>query len=321
MPRKVHIATTSGFPADARMDENRLRALRCVEEAGQRGADLVCLPEVYLGRESRNYPEQIPGKTFDELAELARQYGLWVVAGIYMSQPPGAGDVYTSTDGVYNCAVAIDREGKLAGCYAKVHPTIDECKDRRVIPGVEPVVVDTDFGRIGLAVCYDIGWPEYWADLARLGAELVIWISAYDGGFPLSCYAWNHRYPIVSSVRTDHSRVIDITGTDIASTNSWHGTTDVLLDLESELFHADYNEWQISKLESEMRERITVRALGEERFFLLESNDPEWPVTRLKAHYGLENFNDYHARATSIQQEYRDQANPPFTVNPPHDFE
>jgi predicted amidohydrolase len=213
MPRKVHIATSSGFPADVPADENRERALRCVEAAGQRGADLVCLPEGYPGRTNAERPEQIPGKAFDELARLARQYSIWVVAGLYVSQSPGA-------DGIHNCALVIDRRGELAGCYAKMHPTIDECKDHRVIPGPEPVVVDTDFGRLGLAICYDIGWPEYWADLARLGAELVVWLSAYDGGFPLSYYAWNHHYQIVSSVRTDHSRVLDVTGSEVTSTNS-----------------------------------------------------------------------------------------------------
>jgi beta-ureidopropionase len=298
MPRKVHIVTTSGFPADAQADENRARALRCVEAAGRRGADLVCLPEGYVGRKNEDHPEQIPGKTFDGLAGLARQYGLWVVAGIYASEA-------ANTAGIRNYAVVIDRRGELAGCYAKVHPTIEECKGSRIIPGAEPAVVDTDFGRIGLAICYDIGWPGYWADLARHGAELVIWISAYDGGFPLSCYAWNHHYQIVSSVRTDYAKVIDIAGSVVASTNSWHSMTDSVIDLESELFHADYNEEQIPRIESEMGERVTVKAFGEERFFILESNDPEWPVARIKTHYGLEGFREYHARATSVQEEYR----------------
>jgi predicted amidohydrolase len=310
MPRKVHIATTSGFPANDSAAENQERALRYVEAAGQRGADLVCLPEGYPGRTNAARPEQIPGKAFDELARLARQYSLWVVAGLYVSQSSGA-------DGIHNCAVVIDRQGELAGCYTKMHPTIDECHSHRVIPGSEPTVVDTDFGRLGLAICYDIGWPEYWADLARLGAELVVWLSAYDGGFPLSYYAWNHHYQIVSSVRTDHSRVLDITGSEVASTNSWRQLTDTFVDLEQELFHADYNEHQISRVESEMGNRITIKAFGEERFFTLASKDPDWPVARIVKHYGLEPFHDYYARATGVQEEFRNQMRPAVALNPP----
>lgn len=304
MPRKVRIATTSGFPADAQADDNRARALRYVKAAGQRGADLICLPEGYLGRTNAACPEQVPGKTFDGLAKLAREYSLWVVAGLYVSQAPDADDIY-------NCAVVIDRQGELAGCYAKMHPTIDECEDHRIIPGSEPTVVDTDFGRVGLAICYDIGWPKYWADLARLGAELVVWISAYDGGFPLSSYAWNHHYQIVTSVRTDHSRMLDITGSEIASTNSWRQLTDAVLDLELELFHADYNEHVISRVEDEMGDRITVRAFAEERFFTLASNDPDWPVASIAKHYGLEAFPEYYARAAQVQEEFRNQARRP----------
>lgn len=300
MPRKVHVATTSGFPADAPADENGARALRCVEAAGQRGADLVCLPEGYLGRTNTERPEQIPGRAFNELAKLAAQYRIWVIAGLYVSKSRG-------TDDISNCAVVIDRHGELAGCYAKVHPTIDECEHHRVIPGAEPMVVDTDFGRVGLAICYDIGWPDYWADLARMGAELVVWLSAYDGGFPLSHYAWSHHYQVVSSVRTDHSRMLDITGSEVASTNSWSQLADVHLDLELELFHADYNEHQISRVGTEMGDRVTLKAFGEERFFTLASNDPDWPVARIARHYGLEAFREYYARATKVQQEFRNR--------------
>lgn len=307
MPRRVQIATTSGFPADAQADDNRLRALRYIEEAGRRQADLVCLPEAYLGHTNTECPERIPGKIFDELAGLARQYGLWIVAGLYVSQLPAAGDIH-------NCAVVINRQGELAGCYAKVHPTIDECKDHRVIPGSEPVVVDTDFGRLGLAICYDIGWPEYWADLARRGAELVVWLSAYDGGFPLSCYAWNHHYQIVSSVQTHHSRVLDITGSEIAATNSWRHMLQASVDLDLELFHADYNEDQLPRVLTEMGDRVTIRAFDEERFFTLASSDPDWPVERVVRHYGLEAFRPYHSRACCVQDEFRSGARPPFSL-------
>ena len=311
MPRKVHVATTSGFPADAPADENRERALRYVEAAGQRGADMVCLPEGYLGRTNTEFPEQIPGRAFDELAKLASRYRIWVVAGLYVAQSPG-------TEGIYNCAVVIDRQGELAGCYAKVHPTIDECEDHRVIPGAEPMLVDTDFGRVGLAICYDIGWPDHWAGLARLGAELVVWLSAYDGGFPLSNYAWNHHYQLVSSVRTDHARVLDIVGAELAATNSWHPLTEARLDLELELFHADYNEDQIARVESEMGDRVTVTAFDEERFFTLASNDQDWPVARIARHYGLEAFRDYYARATEVQQHLRNRSRPPFPLGSGH---
>ena len=54
---------------------------------------------------------------------------------------------------------------------------------RNITPGaVAPTVMETDFGRMGLAICYDIGWPDLWTQLREQGAELVVWPSAYGGG-------------------------------------------------------------------------------------------------------------------------------------------
>jgi beta-ureidopropionase len=300
MPRKVRVVTTSGFPAEAPADENRARAIRYIEVAGQQGADLVCLPEGFLGHQVKAAVEPLPGPTFDALAEQARKYSLWVVAGLYTQAAAGAGSVD-------NCAVAISRQGELAGCYVKVHPTIGEC-DGGVVPGDGPAILNTDFGRVGLAICYDIGWPSHWAELARLGAELVVWPSAYDGGSPLSYYAWAHRFHVVSAVRTAYGKVIEISGHVAASTNLWHALASATVDLEQELFHADYNEEQLLKLEAEMGPRVTMRCFDEERYFTLESNDPDWPMARVKVQYGLESFGDYHARAAQVQDRHRTNA-------------
>jgi hypothetical protein len=71
------------------------------------------------------------------------------------------------------------------------------------------------------------------------GAELVVWPSAYDGGFALQAYAWLRQYYVASSVRTEHSRIIDITRRILASTSRWHRVATETIDLEKERFHID----------------------------------------------------------------------------------
>jgi predicted amidohydrolase len=298
MPRKVHIVTTSGFRYyDSSIADNRDAALRYVESAGRRGADLVCLPETFLGRENEGAVETLTGATFTGMSELANKYGLWVVAGSLLLDPESGNK--------FNNAVVINRSGDVAALYAKVHPTIGECQERHITPGSEAVVIDTDFGRLGLAICYDIGWPSHWADLARQGAELVVWPSAYDGGFPLQSYAWSHRYYIVSTVLSARAGVFDITGTVLASTCEWRPVVEMTVDLEKELFHADSHEQKLLQIVDELGDRVAITAFDQERYFTLESNDPEWPLSRIKSQYGLENFTDYHARATDVQDSHR----------------
>jgi hypothetical protein len=176
------------------------------------------------------------------------------------------------------------------------------------VPGRDAVVVDTDFGRLGLAICYDIGWPEHWAELARLGAELVVWPSAYDGGFPLRSYAWTHGYRIVSSVLSRNAKVIDITGRIVTSTSRWHPLAAATLDLEKELFHVNYHEEKLVRIQEEMAERVVVETFDEEGVFTVQSLDPECPLATIKARYGLEGFRDYHARAERLQEEHRSRA-------------
>ena len=76
----------------------------------------------------------------------------------------------------------------------------------------EPKVFDLDIGRIGVLICFDIQWPKEWATLGEMGAEIVFWPSAYDGGFPLQARAWDHHYYVVSAVKSTRARIIDITG-------------------------------------------------------------------------------------------------------------
>jgi predicted amidohydrolase len=300
MPRKVRVTTASFHPWAARTpDENRADAAAFVDAARREHADLVCLPETLLHagipREERPIGEPIPGPTFDLLAERARTNRVNVIAGL----------VERSDGQNRNVAVAIDRGGRLVGRYAKIHPTINECLDQRIVPGGASTVVDLDVGRVGLAVCYDIGWPAVWQDLADRGAELVVWPSAYDGGFPLQVYAWTHFYYVVSSVWGQHAKVIDITGRVLASTSKFHRLATETIDLEKRAFHTDDQVAKLHAIQMKYGSRVTAVAFSEEHVFTLASNDPALPLAALIEEFGLETFRAYHKRAERIQDAHR----------------
>lgn len=304
MPRKVRITTTSFNPSGQRNAELiREQACSYVEAAGAEGADLVCLPEDFLhtaiSGDQVPYAEPLPGPTFDALSLLAHRYRLWIVAGYCVCTGAGL---------IENSAVVIDRQGNLAGRYAKVYPTIGECERSQITPGLDATVVDTDFGRMGLAICFDIGWPEHWAALQEQGAEFVVWPSAYDGGLPLHAYAWTHSYYVITAVRSEHSKVIDVSGRVLASTSKWHRLASTTIDLEKEVFHIDQQVDKLFRVQRDLGQRVSVQALSEENVFTIESNDPDWPVARLKQHYELENFRDYHDRSTRVQERHRNRA-------------
>lgn len=148
----------------------RLPAVRGVASHVQ----LVVLPELHLAAcpelldEGEGYAERVavdlPGPLSDRLGELAREAGVWLVAGsVYERGPEGR---------FYNTVPVLSPDGELVASYRKVFVwqphEISE-------PGREFVTFDIpEIGRVGLAVCYDASFPETCRQLAWLGAEVVI---------------------------------------------------------------------------------------------------------------------------------------------------
>ncbi len=303
MPRKIVVTTTSwGLPGGGDPARNLTLAESLLDAAGSQRPDLVCLPETFphIGVPSArasDSAETIPGPTFDLLAGKARQYGMNVVGGLFELRG----------EQIFNTACVIDRQGHLIGQYDKVHPTINEISGG-VMPGVRPLVFDTDIGRIGVAICYDIGWPDIWSELDRLGAELVVWPSAYDGGFPLQTYAWRHFYYIVTSVWSYHSRILDVTGEILDSTSRFSRLVTQEIDLEKQVFHTDGHTLKLLEMATHLGRRVSLHACTEEHIFTLASNDPTLSVERIVHDFGLESFRVYHRRAERVQEAARDAA-------------
>lgn len=301
MPQKATVATISlGSGSGPTVERNLTRVQEALDAASAGGADLICLPETFAQAGCPNELRQetaqrIPGPVFDHLARHARRHRAWIVAGTTERMADGT---------IQNVAWVLDRQGQLAGRYAKVHPTIGEI-EQGITPGSTAPVFDTDFGRIGIAICYDIGWPEHWAALAEQGARLIVWPSAYDGGFPLQVYAWSHFATVVSSVWGYHSKVIDVTGRVLTATSRWSRVAIRRVDLEKEVFHIDAQVKKLADLQRQLGSAVTVEGLSEENVFTVESHDDAWPLSRIKQEFGLENFRDYHARATLVQDEHR----------------
>jgi predicted amidohydrolase len=311
MPRKIWVATTSwGSGAGRTKERNVETALALLDEAAAVRPDLVCLPEEFpiIGvprEERRALLEPIPGPTFDALAERARRHGTYVVAGL--------GELRDGRR--YNTAVLIDGQGHLVGQYDKVRPTDYEIA-AGVTPGGEIPVFETDFGRLGVQVCYDIGWPANWDELGAQGAELVVWPSAYDGGFPLQTYAWRHQYYVVSSVWTHFARVIDLTGDVLAATTRSTRLVTRQIDLEKALFHTDYNLAKLAAIRRKLGRDVEIVQCSDENYFTLESHHPDWPVARIAREWEMETFREYHARATAVQDEARGAAVAPQPTMP-----
>ena len=136
--------------------------------AGAGGADLASLPELWPAYGSpaamRGSAAPIPGPLTDAVAEVARTRSMWIVGG----SVPEAAD-----DHVFNTSCLFDRDGEIVARYRKIHLfDVD-------LPGGREGYRDTDLGRIGLSICYDVRFPELYRGLMTHGAEIVCVPSAF----------------------------------------------------------------------------------------------------------------------------------------------
>jgi predicted amidohydrolase len=165
-PRKVTIGTVFFRPRNSTVEKNLDLWCAKIDEAGRRGCDIVGLGEAILkvgtnaGADERAAP--IPGPHTKRLGEAARRNNLWVVAGL--AERVGRR--------VYNTAVLLDRKGRLAGTYRKIHLPREEWV-RGVTPGKAYPVFETDFGRVAMMICYDWFFPEAAEAFALRGAEIL----------------------------------------------------------------------------------------------------------------------------------------------------
>ena len=190
----------------------------------------------------------------------------------------------------------MDRNGKVVCIYDKVYPYHEEFNiDPPVEVGTEVPVVDTDFGRIGMAICFDANFPEVWKRLSDQGAELVIWVSAYSAGTSLLAHALNHNYYIVSSTLVGDCIVYDISGKELLYEKSPEiNISRVTLDLDRGIYHENYNLEKRDKLIEDYEGAIEQDFhMEREEWFVLRAIKPGISARDTAKKYGMTELRDY----------------------------
>lgn len=270
-------------------DQDFSKILKMVDREGAKGTDMIVLPETWRGQVD---PETLAGETITELAKLAKKHHTYILSPI------------DRTDGTnrYNTAVLINRQGEVVFGYDKVYPYWAEfdLKAGPVSPGANgQMVYDTDFGRIGVAICFDSNFPEVWQALRDKGAEVVFWPSAYSAGAQLQAYALMHHYYIVTSTYTRDCQVYDITGERILDEKSDDVTVArITLDLDRVIFHENFNIQKRDALLKDHGDEVEQEQfLDREQWFVLRAKKPGVSARELAKKYGLEELTDYQDRS------------------------
>jgi predicted amidohydrolase len=290
--RPVRIVSV-GFNAATPLDE----VVRRVDEEGRLRPDVILLPETCRGQ-SEHSEESLHGTTVTAMAALAKKHNTWIAVPIDRS----AGDRRLNTIAV------LDRAGRLACTYDKVFPYWSEYDLKPAVsPGREIKVHQTDFGRVGLATCFDVNFPEVWSQLADKGAEVVLWPSAYSAGTSLQAHALNHHYYIVTSTLMSDCIVYDITGERLLYQHSTGvNVSRITLDLDRSIYHENFNLQKRDKLLQEHSNDVAQEKHFEmEQWFVLKAARPGISARGLAQQYGLEELRHYIDRSRAAINKLR----------------
>lgn len=257
---------------------------------GARGCDLMILPETWTGAQ----PERLDGSTVTALAALARRHRTYIVCPLYRWDDAGHR---------WNSAVLLDRQGEIACVYDKIYPYWSEFELTPPVQiGREVPVYQADFGRVGMAICFDVNFPSVWQRLAQGQAEIVLWPSAYSAGSSLQAHALNHHFAIVTATATGDCQVYDITGERILDerSNSSEGlhVSRITLDLDRGIYHENFNREQRDRLLGDHGDDVLLeQRLPREEWFVLKAKRAGVSARALAREYGMEELRDYRSRS------------------------
>jgi nitrilase len=181
MSSKKNFVAAIQMASSPNVSANLLEAERLINEASERGVSLVVLPEnfAFKGEHDRDMltlceePNEGPLQHF--LSQMSKRYGVWIVGGTIPLRAGQGGKVRAA------CLV-FNNQGEQVARYDKIHlfdvhlveNNEHYIESGTIEPGDQPVAVDTPFGRIGVAVCYDLRFPELFRELLDMGSEIFV---------------------------------------------------------------------------------------------------------------------------------------------------
>jgi predicted amidohydrolase len=170
----LNIGIVEFKPETGEKEKNVSKGLEIIEQAADRDVDILCFPELWTtgylaGTRFTALAEKIPGPTTKALASASAKHKIFLIGGA-IAEVAGRN--------LYDTVFAMDRNGKIVGKHRKAH-LWEDYENEYFTPGRKCTVTATEFGEVGLGVCFDGDFQEYSRVLAVKGAKIFFNPSGY----------------------------------------------------------------------------------------------------------------------------------------------
>ena len=260
--------------------------------------DLIVLPEVcdapkgLKGAEKEKYLEVRKNQLLDYFASVARDNNCYIAFG----------SIHKTKAGLRNSLILLDRKGKLAGTYNKNFPTIYEM-DAGIIPGKEVSVIQCDFGKVALAICFDLNFDELRLQYAKAKPDIVLFSSVYHGGLMQGAWAYSCRSYFVSAIGDSRlpSEILNPLGEVVATSTNYFNYTKSTINLDYEVVHLDYNWDKLTKLKAKYGDAVIIHDPGKVGAVMVTSEDKNISAARMVKEFDIELLDDYFNRSRAVR--------------------
>ena len=305
LPRKVIVGTVMrgfwvkypGLPA--RLEELTGLVKLLTEESKQkygRGVDLAVLPEAAVNGEiTGDLVEQsfeFEGPVKDAFVRAARECHCYIVVPMFLLEN-------REKRLCSNVAILVGRQGEVVGTYRKLHlavPAGSDSMESGTTPGKSVRVFQTDFGKLGIQICFDMEYDYGWKELARQGADLVVWPTQSPGTAHPAFRAMQEHYYIVSSTWRNNASIAEPTGKIVAQVRPPGQLLVQELDLSYAIVPWSGKLNNGAALKEKYGDKVGFRYYEDEDQGLFWSNDPQVSIRKMLVALGLNELDEELAR-------------------------
>lgn len=263
--------------------------------------DLIVLPENCdfpwgLTQTERNEYIRVRGdQIIDFFSSVAKSADSYLVFGMRRVDKNG---------NLRNSGVLLGRKGEMVGVYDKNFPTIGEI-EAGIVPGMEVPAFDCDFGKLAIAICYDLNFDELRERYVALNPDVIVFPSAYHGGFVQSNWAYTCRAFFVGSVFTlPPSQVRNPLGEIVASSTNYFNYTVATVNLDCKLVHLDYHRGKLKSLKRKYGSSVQITDPGELGVVLVTSENEQVGVDQMLKEFDIELVDDYFRRSRLAKKQH-----------------
>lgn len=310
MARHLTVSSVSAFPfvADPSISHSRLldelidfwRAR--IEVVLPDRPDLIVLPE----HGDRPLAHWYPLKHFptEQIAEFTEHKGsrlrdaLGEIAVAHSTRIAYSGYRIDDDGRLRNSTQLIGTDGGVVGAYDKNYLTIPEHGNRGVAYGEQMQVIESDIGRVAPVICFDLNFEDGLAELAAQRPEIVLFSSAYHGGFMQQYWAYTCRSWFVGSVHPPNpSAVISPVGEVVASSTNYYAEVTTRINLDYAVVHIDENGTKFGDIKRKYGRKVGIHDPGQVGFVLVTAESEDLTVAEVMSEFGLVDIDDYFRRS------------------------